>query len=175
MRENKGARFQTHLNENALEISEVARLFPWAQDYLAVYERFGLGGRGAVMAHNVHPGDSELERLAGSETSVSHCPCSNGALGSGVVRQVDQHASGKPCARRLAYQAALVEEVLEHLVGLQLDGIGLVHLPPELLVALEAGGEAGFGEAGRGLRHGGQSTPRKSDPARRYLILTNEL
>jgi guanine deaminase len=79
-------RFQPYLNENALEIAEVARLFPWASDYRAVYERFGLGGRGAVMAHNVHPGDSELERLAGSGTSVSHCACSNGAVGSGIFR-----------------------------------------------------------------------------------------
>jgi len=54
-------------------------------------------------------------------------------------------------ARGLPHQAALVEEVLEHLVGLQLDGVGLVDLPPEFLVALEAGGEAGFGEARRGL------------------------
>jgi guanine deaminase len=84
MRETGGIRFQTHLNENALEISEVARLFPWAPDYLAVYERFGLSRRGAVMAHNVHPTDSELERLAGAGAFVSHCPCSNGALGSGV-------------------------------------------------------------------------------------------
>ncbi len=84
VRENAGIRFQTHLNENALEISEVARLFPWAPDYLAVYERFGLGGRGAVMAHNLHPSDSELERLTGAGTSIAHCPCSNGALGSGI-------------------------------------------------------------------------------------------
>jgi guanine deaminase len=84
LRETEGIRFQTHLNENAAEIAEVARLFPWAPDYLAVYERFDLGGRGAVMAHNVHPSESELERLAGNGTSVAHCPCSNGALGSGI-------------------------------------------------------------------------------------------
>jgi guanine deaminase len=84
LRETEGIRFQTHLNENVAEIAEVARLFPWASDYLAVYERFELGGRGAVMAHNVHPGESELERLAANGTSVAHCPCSNGALGSGI-------------------------------------------------------------------------------------------
>src|SRR5260370_25197115 len=84
MGETDGIRFQTHLNENAIEISEVARLFPWARDDLAVYERFGLSCRGAVMAHNVHPSDSELERLAGVDASVAHCPCSNGALGSGI-------------------------------------------------------------------------------------------
>ena len=83
-REHEGLRFQTHLNENSREIAEVARLFPWASDYLAVYERFGLGGRGAVMAHNVHPTASEIERLAAGGTAVAHCPCSNAALGSGL-------------------------------------------------------------------------------------------
>ena len=82
--EHEGLRFQTHLNENPREIAEVRKLFPWASDYLAVYERFGLGGRGAVMAHNVHPTASEIERLAAAGTTVSHCPCSNAALGSGL-------------------------------------------------------------------------------------------
>ena len=83
-REHEGLRFQTHLNENTREIAEVAKLFPWASDYLAVYERFGMGGRGAVMAHNVHPTESELERLSAGGTTVAHCPCSNAALGSGL-------------------------------------------------------------------------------------------
>ena len=34
----------------------------------------GLSGRGAVMAHNVHPTDSELDRLAASGAAVAHCP-----------------------------------------------------------------------------------------------------
>jgi guanine deaminase len=83
-REHQGLRFQTHLNENQREVVEVAKLFPWASDYLAVYERFGLQGRGAVMAHNVHPTASELERLGASGTAIAHCPCSNAALGSGL-------------------------------------------------------------------------------------------
>ena len=83
-REHEGLRFQTHLNENPREIAEVAKLFPWATDYLAVYERFGFGGRGAVMAHNVHPTASELDRLAAGGTAIAHCPCSNAALGSGL-------------------------------------------------------------------------------------------
>ena len=50
-----------------LEIAEVMQtLFPWAADYLAVYERFGLAAARPVMAHNVHTTDSELERLAGA-------------------------------------------------------------------------------------------------------------
>ena len=82
--EHDGLLFQTHLNENPQEIAEVARLFPWASDYLAVYERYGLGGGGAVMAHNVHPTASEFDRLAAEGTTIAHCPCSNAALGSGL-------------------------------------------------------------------------------------------
>jgi guanine deaminase len=82
--EHEGLLLQTHLNENRQEIAEVARLFPWASDYLAVYERFGLAGANAIMAHNVHPTDSELDRLAAGGATVAHCPCSNAALGSGL-------------------------------------------------------------------------------------------
>ncbi len=100
--EHEGLRFQTHINENDLERNEVARLFPWAEDYLAVYERFHLCGRsagpGAVLAHNVHTSDWELERLADSGTSIAHCPCSNAMLGSGIFplrRHID---AGVHCA-----------------------------------------------------------------------------
>jgi guanine deaminase len=82
--EHQDLRFQTHINEHAGEIAEVARLFTWSRDYLSVYERYGLSGQRAVMAHDVHPTDSELERLAAAGTSIAHCPCSNAALGSGV-------------------------------------------------------------------------------------------
>ncbi|MBV8841587.1 MAG: guanine deaminase [Bryobacterales bacterium] len=98
MREHEGLRFQTHLNENRREVEEVARLFPWAQDYLGVYDRFGLTGRGAVMAHNVHCSDAELERLAGSGTAVSHCPCSNAALGSGFFPLRRHIQAGVQCS-----------------------------------------------------------------------------
>jgi guanine deaminase len=96
--EHEGLRFTTHINENLLEQHEVARLFPWAQDYLAVYERFGLARRGAVMAHNVHTSDSELERLAASGTSIAHCPASNAMLGSGIFPLKRHLAAGVHCA-----------------------------------------------------------------------------
>jgi guanine deaminase len=98
MTENPGVRFTSHLNENKLEIAEVARLFPWASDYMAVYERFGLCGPGAVMAHNVHPTQGELERMAAQQTWVSHCPCSNGAIGSGIFPMARHLAAGVPFA-----------------------------------------------------------------------------
>ena len=98
LRENPSVRFQTHLNENRREISEVARLFPWASDYLNVYERFELTGSRSVMAHNVHPSESELQRLAASGTSISHCPGSNAMLGSGIFPLRRHIAAGVKCA-----------------------------------------------------------------------------
>jgi guanine deaminase len=84
LREDSSLRFSTHINENRIEIHETARLFPWAADYLAVYERFDLIGARAVLAHNVHAGSTELQRLAAQGASIAHCPCSNAVLGSGI-------------------------------------------------------------------------------------------
>jgi guanine deaminase len=96
--EHDGLRVQTHLNENVEEVAAVRRLFPWASDYLSVYERYGLSGPDAVMAHSVCTTDAELERLAARRTSVAHCPGSNAALGSGIF-PFDRHlASGVHCA-----------------------------------------------------------------------------
>src|SRR5205814_2791034 len=131
--------FQTHLNENRGEIAEVARLFPWASDYLAVYERFGLAGARSVMAHNVHPGASELERLASSRTSVAHCPASNAALGSGLFPLRAHVNAGVHCALgtdvgagisfsllREGLQAYLMQRVIPD--GMHLSGTQLLYL-----------------------------------------------
>ena len=96
--EHEGLLLQTHLNENVDEIAEVARLFPWAADYLAVYERFRLNRPRAVMAHDVHPTESELERLAAGGTAVAHCPSSNAALGSGLFPLRRHIHAGVRCA-----------------------------------------------------------------------------
>lgn len=81
--EHQGLRFTSHINENDREIATVRELFPWASDYLHTYERFDLVHRHSVLAHNLHPSDSELHRMAAVGASASHCPCSNAALGSG--------------------------------------------------------------------------------------------
>jgi guanine deaminase len=91
-------RLQTHINESPAEIGALARLFPWAPDYLSIYERYGLSGARSVMAHNVHGTPSEIDRLADAGTAVAHCPGSNAALGSGCFplrRHVD---AGVTCA-----------------------------------------------------------------------------
>lgn len=97
-REHPDLGVQTHLNENVDEVAQVRRLFPWAADYLHVYERYGLDGPRSVMAHDVHVTDGELARLAASRTAVSHCPCSNAALGSGIFPLRRHVAAGVPCA-----------------------------------------------------------------------------
>jgi guanine deaminase len=51
----------------------------------AVTPRFSLSAtERSVLAHNVHPDDAELAVLAEHGASVSHCPTSNCALGSGL-------------------------------------------------------------------------------------------
>jgi guanine deaminase len=84
VREHDTVVVQSHINENRDEVAVVAGAFPWARDYLAVYERYALTGPRAVLAHNVLATDGELERLGATGTSVAHCPCSNAALGSGM-------------------------------------------------------------------------------------------
>ena len=84
VREHGGLRVQSHINEDRHEIQKVAEAFPWARSYADVYDRFGLIGAHAVLAHNVHATDAELQRLAATRTSIAHCPASNAALGSGI-------------------------------------------------------------------------------------------
>ncbi len=79
-----GLYVQTHLNETAAEIQAVRRLLPWADDYLAVYERFGLVSTSSVFAHNLHVEERELAALAAHGAAVAHCPSSNAFLGSGI-------------------------------------------------------------------------------------------
>ncbi len=96
--EHGDVRFQTHINENMAEIAELKRLFPWAPDYLAIYDRYGLTTRRSVMAHNVHATDGELERMAAAGACVAHCPGSNAALGSGIFPFARHLAAGVGCA-----------------------------------------------------------------------------
>jgi guanine deaminase len=91
-------RLQTHMNESVTELAELGRLFPWAKDYLAIYERFMLSTDRSVMAHNIHATDQELERMAASGTAVAHCPASNAALGSGMFPMARHIRAGVNCS-----------------------------------------------------------------------------
>jgi guanine deaminase len=98
MDDHRDVTLQTHINENPSEIAEMRRLFPWAPDYLAIYERYGLSGHRSVMAHNVHATQSEIERMAEAGTAVAHCPASNVALGSGCFPLWRHLEAGVTCA-----------------------------------------------------------------------------
>jgi guanine deaminase len=74
----------THLSENLAEIAWVKELFPDAQNYLDVYDQFGLVRERSVFAHCIHLSDSELERLAEAKSAIAFCPTSNTFLGSGL-------------------------------------------------------------------------------------------
>ena len=147
LRENPGVRFQTHINENAEEIAEVARLFPWADDYLNVYEKFQLIGSRSVLAHNVHALDSTLARLASSGTSVAHCPCSNAALGNGIMPLRKHLAAGVKVALGTDVGGGtgfgMLKESLQAYLLQRLLPDGVMLSPAHLLyLATRAGAEA---------------------------------
>ena len=81
--DNPGVWVTSHLNENRDEIAGVAQLFPESLDYLDTYDRAGLLNRRTILAHNVHPSDRELARMAEVGAASAHCPTSNSTLASG--------------------------------------------------------------------------------------------
>ncbi|MFI5495879.1 guanine deaminase [Actinoplanes sp. NPDC051859] len=89
--------FTSHINENVAEVATVGTLFGGGS-YLDTYDRHGLVGQRSVLAHNVHPTDAELKRLAAAGASVAHCPTSNAALGSGIFPLHRHLAHGVPVA-----------------------------------------------------------------------------
>jgi guanine deaminase len=75
---------QTHLAENHDEIAAVRRLFPWAESYTYVYDRFGLLGPRSIFGHCLHLSEAERERLSATGSVAAFCPTSNLFLGSGL-------------------------------------------------------------------------------------------
>jgi guanine deaminase len=147
MREYPGVRFQTHINENTREIAEVASLFPWAEDYLAVYEKFDLVSERSVLAHNVHTTDKALARLAARGASVAHCPSSNALLGSGLFPLRRHIAAGVRVALGTDVGGGtgfgMLKEGLQAYLLQRLSPEGLVLTPAQLLyLATRAGAEA---------------------------------
>ncbi len=139
--------FQTHLNENPQEIAEVREVFPWASNYLEVYDRYGLARPGSVFAHNVHAKDAELERLAASGSSVATCPCSNAALGSGIFPMERHLAAGARFALGTDVGAGtgfgILKEALHCYMMQRLLPNGVLLTPGQMLyLATRAGAQA---------------------------------
>lgn len=84
MAEHPDCFLQTHLSENAAEIALTLDLYPQAQDYLDVYDRFGLLGPRSLFGHCIHLSRREMGRMAETGSVAVFCPTSNLFLGSGL-------------------------------------------------------------------------------------------
>lgn len=78
---------QSHLSENPGEIAWVRELCPWAENYGAAYDRFGLFGKPqkTVMAHCVYSDDREIAMMKENGVFIAHCPASNMNVASGIA------------------------------------------------------------------------------------------
>jgi len=143
-----GVWFTTHVNENLAEVAAVAGLFPAARHYLDTYREHGLVTKRSVFAHNVHPGDHELEVLGEHGAWVAHCPTSNCALGSGLfpLRRHVEHGVGIALGSDVGAGAGLFlpKEALQAYFIQQLLGKHGLNLTPVhlLYLATRAGARA---------------------------------
>jgi guanine deaminase len=93
-REFPDAYVQTHLSENAAEISLTKSLFPGSRDYLDVYEQVGLVGPKSIFGHCLHLEPREVASLADHRSVAAFCPTSNLFLGSGLFDEAGLDAAG---------------------------------------------------------------------------------
>lgn len=103
-----GPRIHTHAAEQPDEVALVRMRY--GQGNIDALQAMGLAGERVVLAHCVHLGNGELERMAAAGTHVAHCPSSNLKLGSGIASVVELLAAGvnvalgadgAPCNNRL--------------------------------------------------------------------------
>lgn len=84
--------FVTHAAESKGEL-ELVR-YKYGKTPIEVLDSAGLLGEKTLLAHCVHISDAEIQRLAETHTSVSHCPSSNLKLSSGMARVADMLRAG---------------------------------------------------------------------------------
>jgi guanine deaminase len=89
-----GVYMQTHVAENRDEVRWVAELFPDARSYLDVYDRDGLIGPRAVLAHGIWLDDNDRAVLREHGAQIAHSPSSNLFLGSGLFNWPQADAAG---------------------------------------------------------------------------------
>ncbi|KAJ5352118.1 hypothetical protein N7452_001092 [Penicillium brevicompactum] len=118
---------QTHIAENLNEVALVKELFPEADSYAGVYDKFNLLTGKTILAHAVHLSTEERKLVRARDAKVSHCPASNSALGSGIfpVRTLldegitvglgtDVSGGYSPSILEAARQACLASRLLGH-------------------------------------------------------------
>jgi 5-methylthioadenosine/S-adenosylhomocysteine deaminase len=104
----RDARVHSHASEQQAEIALVRQ--ERGMDNIAYFERLGLAGPRATLAHCVHATHDERRLLAESGTNIVHCPSSNLKLASGIAPipemlaegiHVALGADGAPCNNNL--------------------------------------------------------------------------
>ncbi len=93
---------QTHLSENLGEVALVKSLYPWARDYVDIYDRYDLLGPRSLFGHCIHLDDNELGRLSESGSVAVFCPTSNLFLGSGLFNRSRMKEQATPITIGLA-------------------------------------------------------------------------
>ncbi len=91
-----GARVHVHACETAAELAAVRARH--GRSPIEVLATTGLLGPGTVLAHGVHLSDADIDLVAASGATVSHCPASNQKLASGFARIPELLAAGVPVA-----------------------------------------------------------------------------
>ncbi len=89
---------QTHLSENKQEIALALELYPQAQDYLAIYEHYGLLGGKSLFGHCIHLSGRERSAMAETGSVAVFCPTSNLFIGSGLFNEHVTRTHGVPIA-----------------------------------------------------------------------------
>jgi len=102
LREHPDCYLQTHLSENRREIETVRKLFPWAESYTGVYERFGLLGPRSLFGHCIHLEADERRLLSDSGSVAVFCPTSNLFIGSGLFDLARAHDPAHPLSVAIA-------------------------------------------------------------------------
>jgi len=90
-----GTYMQTHVAENRDEVRWVAELFPDARSYLDVYDRDGLIGARAVLAHGIWLDERDRAVLREHGAQIAHSPSSQPVSGQRPVRLGRRGARGR--------------------------------------------------------------------------------
>jgi 5-methylthioadenosine/S-adenosylhomocysteine deaminase len=90
--QDRQAGFITHACESKGELELVQNKY--GKSPIEVLDSVGLLGEKTLLAHCVHLTNAEIDRLAETHTSVSHCPSSNLKLSSGIARVADMVRAG---------------------------------------------------------------------------------
>lgn len=87
-----GLHIHTHASENRAEIAYVEA--DRGMRNVIYLDHVGLAHDRVVLAHCIHLDDQEIDILARGHVHVSHCPCSNLKLASGIARVPELLARG---------------------------------------------------------------------------------